>query len=342
MGSKVTVAWVTLCAGLAGTQGVLAQQAPEQVAAQDPAAGAARESLQDAWWTGPLLAPNASAFPHGHMLVEPYVYDEITTGRYDSGGSHRPAPNEHDLGSLTYVIYALTDRLAVGLLPRFGYNEPAGEPSSSSPNVGDFGAQLQYSLTSFHEGSSCPRPRWWSGRPFRPAVTTACSARATDSGRARIRPRWRGIRRTTCGCRTVASCGCASISPTRYRALRSVADASVYGTSAGFRGHAYPGDGASADAAAEYSLTRNWVLAADLIWSHSASTRVSGTDVATGTVTSGFVNLQSGSSEYLALAPAVEFNWSPRMGVIVGARIFVAGRNTTASITPVTAINMVF
>jgi hypothetical protein len=32
----------------------------------------------------------------------------------------------------------------------------------------------------------------------------------------------------------------------------------------------------SADAAAEYSLTRNWVLATDLIWSHSASTRITG------------------------------------------------------------------
>lgn len=342
MGSKVTVAWVTLCAGLAGTQGVLAQQAPEQVAAQDPAAGAARESLQDAWWTGPLLAPNASAFPHGHMLVEPYVYDEITTGRYDSGGSHRPAPNEHDLGSLTYVIYALTDRLAVGLLPRFGYNEPAGEPSSSSPNVGDFGAQLQYSLTSFHEGSLMPATAVLVGETF-PTGRYDRLQRASDGFGAGAyttslawysqdylwMPNGRILRVRLDLTYTISSAA-------------SVADASVYGTSAGFRGHAYPGDGASADAAAEYSLTRNWVLAADLIWSHSASTRVSGTDVATGTVTSGFVNLQSGSSEYLALAPAVEFNWSPRMGVIVGARIFVAGRNTTASITPVTAINMVF
>jgi hypothetical protein len=331
-----------LCAGLAGAQGALAQEAPGQAAAQDPAAGAARESLQDAWWTGPLLAPNASAFPHGHMLVEPYVYDDITTGRYDSGGTHRPAPNEHDLGSLTYVIYALTDRLAVGLLPRLGYNEPAGAPSSTSPSVGDFGAQLQYSLTSFQEGSLLPATAVLVGETF-PTGRYDRLQRASDGFGAGAyttslawysqdylwMPNGRILRVRLDLTYTISSAA-------------SVEDASVYGTSAGFRGRAYPGDGASADAAAEYSLTRNWVLAIDLIWSHSASTRISGSDLATGSVSRGFVNMQSGSSEYLAVAPAVEFNWSARMGVILGARIFVAGRNTTASITPVTAINMVF
>jgi hypothetical protein len=52
--------------------------------------------------------------------------------------------------------------------------------------------------------------------------------------------------------------------------------------------------------------------------------------------------MQSGSSEYFAVAPAVEYNFNGRVGVIVGARIFVAGRNTGSSITPVAAINLVF
>lgn len=29
-------------------------------------------------------------------------------------------------------------------------------------------------------------------------------------------------------------------------------------------------------------------------------------------------------------APAVEYNWSARVGVIVGARVMVAGRNETS------------
>jgi hypothetical protein len=42
------------------------------------------------------------------------------------------------------------------------------------------------------------------------------------------------------------------------------------------------------------------------------------------------------------LAPAIEYNFSSRVGVIVGARWFAAGRNAEASITPVAAINIVY
>jgi hypothetical protein len=48
-----------------------------------------------------------------------------------------------------------------------------------------------------------------------------------------------------------------------------------------------------------------------------------------------------GSSNSFAVAPAFEYNWSPAVGIIAGVRLFPAGRNTSASITPVFAINYV-
>ena len=30
-----------------------------------------RQSLDDAWWTGPMLAPSAATLPQGHFLIEP-------------------------------------------------------------------------------------------------------------------------------------------------------------------------------------------------------------------------------------------------------------------------------
>ena len=50
----------------------------------------------------------------------------------------------------------------------------------------------------------------------------------------------------------------------------------------------------------------------------------------------------SGSAWRFGVAPAIEYNFSSRIGVIVGARWFAAGRNTGASVTPVAAINMVY
>ena len=45
----------------------------------------------------------------------------------------------------------------------------------------------------------------------------------------------------------------------------------------GFYGRAYPGDGYTLDAAGEYSVTRNWVLALDVVYQYNANTHLSGT-----------------------------------------------------------------
>ena len=310
-------------------------------AADEATTDVARQSREDAWWTGPLLAPNASTFPAGHALIETYVFDVNSNGQFDTAGRHEPASGGHELGSLTYLIYGVTDRVSVGLLPRFFYDEPAGAPNSSSPGVGDLGAQVQVGLTSFHEGSLVPATALLLGESFPTGRYDALANPADGFGAGAYTtslawysqdylwlPNGRILRVRLDLTYTFSSSA-------------SLRDQSVYGTAAGFRGRAYPGDSFTADAAAEYSVTRNWVLATDLVWVHSSSTRVTGTN----TMAAGpeaFVSLESGSSEYFAVAPAVEYNFSSRIGVIFGARIFVAGRNTGSSVTTAAAINMVF
>ena len=44
----------------------------------------------------------------------------------------------------------------------------------------------------------------------------------------------------------------------------------------------------------------------------------------------------------IAFAPAIEYNWSSRIGTLLGVRIIEIGRNATASLTPAVALNMVF
>lgn len=325
-----------LCCGLM----LLAAAVHADEFAEGSAGDAPREALADAWWTGPLLAANASSFPAGHALIEPYVFDVIDKGQYDSNGHHEPSAGGHELGSLTYLIYALTDRVSVGLLPRFFYDEPAGQPDSSAPGVGDIGAQVQFGLTRFHEGSWVPStalvlaetfPTGRYDRLTNPADGFGAGAYSTSfswySQDYLWLPNGRILRVRLDLSYQISSSA-------------SIADQSVYGTPVGFRGNAYPGDSFTADAAAEYSLTRNWVLASDLVWVHNSSTRVTGSEPTAGAPAP--VNLQSGSSEYLALAPAVEYNFTGAVGVIVGARVFVAGRNTGSSVTPVAAVNMAF
>src|SRR5439155_1037903 len=205
-------------------------------------AAAADQSREDAWWTGPMLAPSAATLPTGHMLVEPYLFDVMTDGRFDMKGTWHAGSREHDIGSLSYILYGLTDRLSVGLIPRFLFNEPAGAPNSSSVGVGDLSLQAGYGLTRFQAGHRMP-------------------------------------------------------------AL---------------------------------------ALALDVVYQHNDNTRVSGT--LPSSVAAGLSDFRadSGSGYALGLAPAIEYNWNSRVGLLVGVRMFVAGRNATASVTPAVALNMVY
>src|SRR5215510_15619256 len=124
--------------------------------AQEAVSSASRQSLDDAWWTGPLLAANASTLPRGHFLIEPYLFDVIRYGRYDRDGNRQSTPRSNDFGSLTYILYGLADKFTVGLLPVGGYNTQSGGPSSSGAGFGDITLNTQYRLTLFHEGGWIP------------------------------------------------------------------------------------------------------------------------------------------------------------------------------------------
>jgi outer membrane putative beta-barrel porin/alpha-amylase len=302
------------------------------------ACAAQQQSREDAWWTGPMLAPSAATLPQGHMLIEPYLYDDMSTGHFDANGAHHAVSPEHDVGSLSYVLYGLTDRVSVGVIPRFAYNEPAGAPNSSGVGVGDFTLQAGYGLTRYEDGHLTPAiavvldetlPSGRYQRLARPsdgfgagAYTTGLSVYSQDY---LWMPNGRILRVRLDLTYSISSSA-------------GVHDRSVYGTPAGFSGHAYPGDSFTADAAAEYSLTRSWVLALDVVYAHSDNTHVSGA-VQPGAAA---YEADSGSAYSIAVAPAIEYNFSARIGALLGVRLYPAGRNTSASITPAIALNMVF
>ena len=302
-----------------------------------------RQSRDDAWWTGPLLAASAATLPQGHWLFEPYLFNVITTGSIDAEGHHHPATPAHDFGSQSYIIYGLTDRLAVAVLPRFAFNEPSGAPSSSHVGFGDLTVQAQYGLTRYQEGSYVPAMSVVLAETF-PTGQFDHLERASDAFGS-------GVYSTSLALYTQDYFWMPNGRILRarldltYEVSQSggVEDASVYGTAQGFRGRVYPGDSATIDLAGEYSLTRSWVLALDLLYQHGGSTRVSG--VQPQSPGSGVLvpfETATGSSESFGYAPAVEYNWSSTAGVIAGVRIIPAGRNVNTTITPAVAINLVF
>jgi hypothetical protein len=216
------------------------------------ASGVFRQLLDDAWWTGPMLAPSANTLPKGHFLIEPYLYDVTTQGFYNSSGTRVSVPHQNSFGSLTYALYGLANKLTVGMIPIFGYNELSKGSSSSGIGVGDLTLQAQYRLHLFHEGNWIPTMSIAVQETLPTGKYDQLGNRPSDgfgSGAFTTTPAFysqtffwlpngRILRMRF------------NVAPAFSRGV-NVQDVSVYGTSAGFRGHAKPGQSVFFDAAWE-------------------------------------------------------------------------------------------
>jgi hypothetical protein len=326
------IAAAAMLLGLASAHGVRAQSS------------GGRQSLDDAWWTGPMLAPSAATLPQGHFLIEPYLYDVIQQGEYDREGVKRRAPESNGFGSLTYLNYGLKDKLTIGVIPTFGYNRVSGAPSSSSVEMGDVTVQGQYRLTKFHEGSWIPTMSLAVQETFPSGKYDQLGNRPSDGLGS-------GAHTTTIAfySQTYFWLPNRRILRMRLNVSQSVSShlhvkgVSVYGTDGEFLGQASPGGTSFVDASWEYSLTRSWVLALDATYRYQSSTSVTGYDALAppGAQNTQKIRLNTGYSYAIGFAPAVEYSWNSKVGILLGTRLIPAGRNTSATITPAIAINIV-
>ncbi len=303
------------------------------------------QSGDEAWWTGSLLSASAATLPPGHWLVEPFATDAITDAYYDSSGNRHSAPRLEDVGAAAYIMYGLVDGFSIGMLPHVALSQHSSTEGSSGFAAGDVTLISQLRLTRFDPDGWVP-------------ATSLLLEETVPSGRYdRLS---NGLAAGTGGgayTTEVAVYAQTIVHAYRSRPLRirinltygrsdSVAlrDVSVYGTPVGFVGHAHPGAAVTGVSAWEYSITRNWVLALDLVYQHQNNTQVSGYAPATLSGLDGTAPYQtnSGADALWSLAPALEYNFNANIGVIAGARLPVAGRNAGRSVIPALALNMFF
>jgi hypothetical protein len=217
-----------------------------------PPGGFGRQSLDNAWWTGPMLTSSANTLPQVHFLVEPYLYDVIANGFYNSNGRRVSVPHQHEFGSLTYINYGLVNKLTIGMIPTFDYIEPSNGAGSAGIGAGDLTVQAQYRLHLFQEAGWIPTVSIALQQTFRTGRYDQLGQRPSDGMGA----------------------GAFTTSPSLYtqtfswmpngRILRmrfnvvpsfsrqvNVNGVSVYGTMDGFQGHAKPGNSVFVNAAWE-------------------------------------------------------------------------------------------
>lgn len=284
-----------------------------------------------------MLANSASTLPRGHYLIEPYLYDVRTNGAFDRDGNRHGTKRSHGYGSLTYMTYGVTDTVSLSLIPTFGYNDPAEGLSSSGVGMGDVSIAAQYRLTQFQPGHWMPTISLALQQTLPTGKYDKLGERAADGFGSGANTTMIGIYSQTYFWMPNGRILRMRLNLTKAISDRvALADTSVYGTEDGFRGSARPGASFVANAAWEYSITRHWVFALDAVYRQTHNTRVRGFDASGAAAT-----FDLGSSRSFALAPAVEYNFNANVGVLLGMRAIVGGRNTSAHVTPAVAVNIV-
>lgn len=296
----------------------LAWSMPAHAAEPDCAIAARYEAaMKDARWTGPLLASNAETLPHGHFYTEPYIFDVI------SGGDHNP-------GTSGFYQYGLKDNWTVGVQPFFSWGTHKFNRGAA---IGDFKLLSQVRLSHFTPERRVPSVALVTNLIIPTGKHDQLGALKSGHGSGAFAPEI-GINVQQYFLLKSGRLLRGRINVLKDFPLRTdVTGRSVYGTDEGFRGHARPGSKTTVILGAEYSLTKEWVLAFDIEGDHWGKTKVTGRD-GSGAV----VNSTSPKSWNIGFAPAVEYNWSDRAGVIVGVWIVPKGHNTQSSVTPAVAI----
>lgn len=301
-----------VAAALAGSMPAHAAETPDSAIAERHEA-----AMKDARWTGPLLASNAETLPHGHFYTEPYFFDVI------SGGDHHP-------GTSGFYQYGLKDNWTVGVQPFFSWGTHRFNRGAA---IGDFKLLSQVRLSHFTPEHRVPSVALVTDLIIPTGKHDRLGTLKSGHGSGAFAPEI-GINVQQYFLLRNGRLLRGRVNVLKDFPLRTgVTGRSVYGTDAGFRGHARPGSKTTVILGAEYSLTKEWVLAFDIEGDHWGKTKV------TGRHGSGApVSRISPKSWNIGFAPAVEYNWSDRAGVIVGVWVVPKGHNTQSSVTPAIAI----
>jgi hypothetical protein len=307
------------------------------VAAVMPAAVLAAPTHGEANFTGPLVTPAVNTLPTNTINVEPYLIHTNTRGWYDGGGNrHAEKPTARQWQVAVPVIYGLTDNISVQLTLNAARTSVDGQHSDGlrvadsllrlqtrlkAPEADGTGLVLAASIAQrlptgqYHHLDTNLLNGMGTGAMRTTLALGAQQLHWLNNGHAL---RWRGQLAW-------------SPSPGRI----TLRGPSVYATPTGFRGHAQPGQAWNASAAGEYMLNARWVLVGEAIWNRASGTRIDG-----GASSYGAYTYPSGHS--LSLAPAVEYHFNPKVGLIAGVQFSVGGRNATDYVAPQVALNMVF
>ncbi|MBA2711887.1 MAG: transporter [Tatlockia sp.] len=291
----------------------------------------AQTALASPWFTGPLLAPTGKTIPKGHFNFEPY-------GFYTEYGSPQNFKNVEVNPIISVGINSFMDFQASLPYDYSWVREQHGR------GVGDFSLGLGIQALTHKEGSFLPDLR-------------IILQETIPTGRfENLNPLKNGTDQTGFGAyqhivsfnfQKLFTVGTKHYLRTRFSVAGAFASSvhveglNTFGGDETTSGTVHPGNNFSADLAAEFTLTQNWVAVMEALYLHSNFT---GFGANMGGVTpsgaAGAVGGKGGDSA--SLAPAIEYNFTANLGVIAGVWFSVTGPKAAKFISSAVAINYYF
>lgn len=293
---------------------------------------------RDVNFTGPLVT-SAPPLPEGLFVIEPYLVNTQVVGYYDDKRDRHDIDGMPDGWNIVVPMqYGVTGRLTLGATLSAGLATTVD--GGRSFEIGDTGLSLSYLLAK-------------SDGPHAAALAVAIRQNVATGAYDRL-DREGLAEATGSGAPTtrLALYGQSYFLPDRNLRARvnlswrvpgtrsSIDGVSAYGTPSGFSGHAELGSAFQAALGVEYSFNPNWVLAADFLYERDRGSSVRGTVAADGDTTRYQRDITAWWRQ--SVAPAVEYHWSDRVGLIAGALVSFNGRNSAAIVSPQIALNMAF
>ncbi|MBI2742457.1 MAG: hypothetical protein HYX48_00875 [Chlamydiales bacterium] len=291
------------------------------------------------WFTGPLISTSGYTTPAGHVNVEPYLYYTVYPGRYDNHWKARSLPNFYSTTLQVQIAVGVAKNISFQIYPQAFHNETEGRHDT---NVGDLPIALNFQLYRPPEGSLWPSAKLAlrASVPFGKYQHLNPHLKKTDANGAGS---WfPGVGLTfakiwnTSGIHFLESR--LSLNYLIGTAVH-VKGINTYGGARNTRGFVYPGNIFTADYSVQYNFTQRWAFACDLFYAHTNKNRFSGRVGSSHGVPA---QMRAPSNEQWSLAPAIEYNWSQNLGIIVGPWFSFAGRNSAEFISGVAALNAFF
>jgi hypothetical protein len=279
------------------------------------------------WFTGPLLSPTPVNMKPGHPAIEPSITTLYNYGQYSSNWSVKSEPKTWSINPFVDFQFGFTDRIGMEIIASMISNFKEGQ---SATRLQDTTVLLGFQIASDRKDSWTPNIRIDLQEVF------------PTGSYQKLNPNKLGVDATGEG---AFQTGLLLITQkmfypgNNFLALKFsigylfptsvyIEGFNSYGGGFGAKGKVRPGQTLTSFFTGEYSMTQNWGLGFDFMFTHKKKSTFSGNPGKTSLGTKASVGLPS--STQISLAPFVEYNFAPNMGIFGGPWFTIAGRNSSA------------